>query len=377
MEEVENELTNPELQSVKHGFAYGPGTSKTAVQYALNTLRKRAEIGVCDTTPTAASYTSIITSRSPSHSWAGSIFRVLIFMLIVLAPVATAVDIVAVSAATFATSVAVNVTSSIISTTNIHTTPTDNGGIASTDVASTIASWTSLSSSIAAAAGKSVTLTLSTPFDMTGFSSYIEISTAHTAITIVGNGAVFDAEGKGNFFYVHLSNFDAAERVLVMSNVTLQNGVNSAIYVSQGTTVILSNCIFSGNTVVGVGGAIDVFGTAILSNCIFSGNTAQKSVGGAINVNSEGTATLSDCTFSGNTCYNTKAYGGGALFFQSNSTGLLKNCSLLGTVSPNNNDIARRDTTANVTFACADGEVGTPDVYYTQLRAHDTQDCNK
>jgi hypothetical protein len=54
-----------------------------------------------------------------------------------------------------------------------------------------------------------------------------------------------------------------------------------------------------------------------------------------------------------------QAVAGGALRFYSNSTGLLKNCSLLGTVSPKNNDIARQDT-ANVTFACADGEVGTP-----------------
>ena len=48
------------------------------------------------------------------------------------------------------------------------------------------------------------------------------------------------------------------------------------------------------------------------------------------------------------------------MYFWGGSNGLLKNCSLLGTVSPNNNDIARYDTTANVTFACADGEVGTP-----------------
>jgi hypothetical protein len=48
------------------------------------------------------------------------------------------------------------------------------------------------------------------------------------------------------------------------------------------------------------------------------------------------------------------------LYFTSASNGLLKNCSLLGTVSPNNNDLARWDTTANVTFACADSEVGTP-----------------
>jgi hypothetical protein len=48
------------------------------------------------------------------------------------------------------------------------------------------------------------------------------------------------------------------------------------------------------------------------------------------------------------------------LYFRSNSNGLLKNCSLLGTVSPNNNDIVRIDTSDNVTFACADGEVGAP-----------------
>jgi hypothetical protein len=75
----EKELTNP---------------SKTAKPYALSTLRKRAKIGVCGTTSrTAVSCTSVITSRSPSHSWAGNIFRLLIPMLIVLAPVATAVDI--------------------------------------------------------------------------------------------------------------------------------------------------------------------------------------------------------------------------------------------------------------------------------------------
>jgi hypothetical protein len=120
----EKELTNPR---------------KTAKQYALNTLCKRTKIGVCDTTsPTAASY-------SPSHSWAGNIFRLLILVLIVLAPVATAVDIVAVAAPTIATSVAVNATTSIISTTNISTTSTSNststiitnGGIASTNIAST------------------------------------------------------------------------------------------------------------------------------------------------------------------------------------------------------------------------------------------------
>jgi hypothetical protein len=121
-----------------------------------------------------------------------------------------------------------------------------------------------LSSSITAAAGKVVTLTLSTPFDMTGFQSgscidmsmYLQKCTctssnpaappswcevncpcpgtlppckcvlpppwANTSITIVGNGAVFDAGGKDRFFIVG----DAV--ALVMSNVTLQNGVRQS-----------------------------------------------------------------------------------------------------------------------------------------------------
>jgi hypothetical protein len=84
-------------------------------------------------------------------------------MLIVLAPVATAVDIiVAVATAAIATSVAVNITSSITTTNNTNTTPTDyyttdtanryntdiasnNTRAVSTDIANTIASWNTLS----------------------------------------------------------------------------------------------------------------------------------------------------------------------------------------------------------------------------------------
>jgi hypothetical protein len=280
--------------------------------------------------------------------------------------------------ATIATSVAVNATTSIISTTDISTTPTDyttaitNGGVASTNIASTIASWNTLNSSIAAAAGKAVTLALSTPFDMTGFhadpdDSSIHISTAQTAITIVGNGAVFDAGGafsRGGFFCV--GSFYEQAMVLVMSNVTLQNGnaYNNGGAITIYGTATLIDCTFSNNTCAGqlggYGGAIEVFGTAILTKCIFSGNIARGNLGyggGAIWVTirpetNPGTAILTGCTFSGN--------AGGALYFDSNTTGLLKSCSLLGTVSDQQNDIARLDTSANVTFACADGEVGTP-----------------
>ena len=132
---------------------------------------------------------------------------IFMLMIIMLAPMATASDHLSLLAAAIATNA--NATS-------------NNTRTVSTDIASTIASWTSLSSSITAAAGKVMTLTLSTPFDMTGFSSYIFINTAQTAIIIVGNGAVFDAGGKDRFFLVG----DAV--ALVMSNVTLQNGVRQS-----------------------------------------------------------------------------------------------------------------------------------------------------
>ena len=137
------------------------------------------------------------------------IWPLIILVLIYLAPAAAAAasGCFSLLAATVA-SIATDNTS-----TNVSTVITAN----------TIASWNTLSSSITAAAGKVATLTLSTPFDMTGFQSgsAIYIRTAHTAITIVGNGAVFDAGGKDCFFSVG----DAV--ALVMSNVTLQNGVRA------------------------------------------------------------------------------------------------------------------------------------------------------
>ena len=134
------------------------------------------------------------------------IWPLIILVLIYLAPAAAAAaasGCFSLLAATVA-SIAIDNTSN-----NVSTVITAN----------TIASWNTLSSSITAAAGKVATLTLSTPFDMTGFSSAIVMQTAKTTITIVGNAAVFDAGGKDSFFYVHQA------VALVMSNVTLQNGV--------------------------------------------------------------------------------------------------------------------------------------------------------
>jgi hypothetical protein len=64
---------------------------------------------------------------------------------------------------------------------------------------------------------------------MTGFQSgsAIDMLTAETAITIVGNGAVFDAAGKDNCTYKCLRRlfYVGPAVALMMSNVTLQNAV--------------------------------------------------------------------------------------------------------------------------------------------------------
>jgi hypothetical protein len=329
-----------------------------------------------------------------------------------------------------------------IASTHIASTHIASTHIASTHTASTITSWTSLSSSIAAAAGKTVTLTLSTPFDMAGFKSgsAVKISAAHTHITIVGNGAVLlqPAQGFGVDRFFSVVGKDVA---LMMSNVTLQLGLaegdagapsqggalfvstggtinlsscffgkniaaeacpsqGGAVYVGTGGIITLSTCTFSGNKAAesgspscGQGGAVYIgtggiatlsscnflanfaggvgYGSAVyvsagatttLLRCSFSGNQLFNG-GGGVYVSTGGTITLSSCSFSGNIAYSD--LGGAALYFEANSTSLLKNCSLLGTVKNCSlgtcyNDIARSDTTANVTFACADGEVGTP-----------------
>jgi hypothetical protein len=82
-------------------------------------------------------------------------------------------------------------------------------------VADAIASWTALDTSITAAAGKAVTLTLSATFDMGGFKDIV-ISTAQTHITIIGNGATFDGgRSSPRFFTI------GKDVAMVMSHVTL------------------------------------------------------------------------------------------------------------------------------------------------------------
>jgi predicted outer membrane repeat protein len=199
---------------------------------------------------------------------------------------------------------------------------------------------------MAEAAGKTVTLTLATSFSSREYDTHIQIgddppSTVHTDLTIHGNNAVLDAAGKGFFFWVK-----GRTCRLAISRVTFKNGANQYA--------------------VG-GGAISVGGSLTAISCTFINNTAPG-YGGAIYIY-KGSITLNRCTFSDNTAL----YQGGALdccAFDSHQAidVLIKDCSFIGPISSTKNDIARNNSdTASVTFACPDGETGTP----VQMQGHE------
>jgi len=147
---------------------------------------------------------------------------------------------------------------------------------------------------------------LATNFDCSNYDSKIDIEAGLDA-TILGNGAVCDAGGRGgNFFEV------AAMGILTLSSITLKGG-------SAATST---------------GGAIFNLGILTIRDATFIGNTA--SFGGAI-ANS-GFLTVRDSTLTNNTA----TYGGGAVNINGNgaSTSFLQ-CSITGNIetqemSPNN-----------------------------------------
>jgi hypothetical protein len=245
--------------------------------------------------------------------------------------------------------------------------------VAAIAAVASIAEWTALRSAIN---GGKTALTLSIPFNMTNAHNPIYLPAG--ALTIVGNGAVFESPTN------HFRFFDwDSGTAFAISNVTFKNGnvpqcPGGAILVRAGSSFTATNCTFSGNGGIsthwgGNGGAIFAMGgETTLTSCTFIGNNASYwgdgGDGGAIYACAGAIVTATSCTFEGNVAYNkawdplgpgTRLGEGGALYFEAKATGLLKNCSFNGRVSAQYNDIARADDSANVTFSCADGFVGS------------------
>jgi hypothetical protein len=236
--------------------------------------------------------------------------------------------------------------------------------------------WTALHVAIQTAAGTEVTLPLSTPFSMTGYNhSWCLGIPADTSITIVGNGALFDMTppnqpgARGCGFHVE------AGATFVMSDVTMTGGFvqasrNAGAIRVNGGSVTLTKCTFRGNNVdcySDLGGSIYIAaGVVTINSCTFDGGGRIEPAacggtaldGGAIYV-AGGALSLESCSFIG--MYAKQDDGkGGALYFNSSSTGMIKNCSFGNATTPSSpgfDDIYREDG-ADVTFECADGSFG-------------------
>jgi hypothetical protein len=189
------------------------------------------------------------------------------------------------------------------------------------------------------------TLTLAPSFSMSGYDgSCLFLHPASkdgaTVFTLVGNGAVLDARGKGSLLCV------VGGAHLVMDHVTIQNA-------KSNSAAVTLNAASTGNP-------------HLLTRCTFNNNVCNETsydlVAGAISVNEGGNLALDSCIFINNRAPTTLRMkgGGGALYFQPESTGLIKNCSFVGPVSAYHNDIRLSCCSTNFTFACADDEVGTP-----------------
>lgn len=112
-----------------------------------------------------------------------------------------------------------------------------------------------------------------------------------------------------------------------------------AIRVAPGA-VVCSNCVFSGNSAVGYGGAVDFYNTtsnSVFSVCVFSNNVSGTAGGAVRSVNP---LLFEDCVFAANVCTNANenaGFGGAVYLDQSSVSAQLtaRRCLFAGNVSSN------------------------------------------
>ncbi len=150
------------------------------------------------------------------------------------------------------------------------------------------------------------------------------------SITINGPGpSQLEVTRQAGFFGIFIINVHS---IVSISGITVTNGfgVNSNFVVQggaisnvDGSTLTVSNCVFSGNRgASGGAGAIDSESSILkVTNCTFANNTTAQG-GGAIQASSSDT-TVASCTFNGN-----QASGsGGAIYNSGNNPLTVTNCT--------------------------------------------------
>ncbi|NIP26257.1 MAG: hypothetical protein GWN67_18155 [Phycisphaerae bacterium] len=127
-------------------------------------------------------------------------------------------------------------------------------------------------------------------------------------------------------------------------------------------SLTLNNCIFSGNSALSWGGGMDNWSRNVpakINNCIFSGNSAGYMGGGIRNSEYYCSATLTNCTLIGNSA----VYGGGGIYNEYKSSATLTNCILWGNTAARGPQVEMRkkESVTEVYYSCIEG--GEDEIY--------------
>ncbi len=176
----------------------------------------------------------------------------------------------------------------------------------------TVSSWTALKAAIDALDSDGTTITLTTG---TYGSSQVEesatfepITVTHSVILQASSNVILYAEAIDDYFIV------SGGKTLTLNGMILQGEVNKQfINVTQGSSLVVDNCTFTGINTGDMGGCIGISGTATITNTVFKSNTANSQAPN-IYVYSMGLASLSNCSFDTAETYSITSNIGGAIY---------------------------------------------------------------
>ncbi|MFC1782323.1 hypothetical protein ACFL02_01905 [Planctomycetota bacterium] len=126
--------------------------------------------------------------------------------------------------------------------------------------------------------------------------AYAENITLKNGVVLIGYGATVVGKNDGS---VVIS--VACDPNTILEGFVITSGYGGFAgggMLNNGSSPTVSNCTFSGNSVVNGGGICNVDSSPMVTNCTFSGNSAGGSGGGMRNYNSN--PTITNCIFWGN-----------------------------------------------------------------------------
>ncbi len=129
---------------------------------------------------------------------------------------------------------------------------------------------------------------------------------------------------------------------------------NGAGLWGHGSSSQISGCRFTSNTATYYGGGMYLGNSSVvLSNCIFDGNSVSSYFGGGIYSTASSLA-VTNCTLSGNSAGRS---GGGVACFRS-SVAIMKNSVIWGNTAPSGSQLYRSGSSLAVSYSCVQGGYG-------------------